>query len=70
MWKVALTVLAAVLAVGYGAMPGGFTDIDMNNDGARNALSFAVTQHNGRSNDMYLSQATDVIRVQSQVSNV
>uniref|UniRef100_A0A3Q0RJ71 Cystatin C (amyloid angiopathy and cerebral hemorrhage) n=1 Tax=Amphilophus citrinellus TaxID=61819 RepID=A0A3Q0RJ71_AMPCI len=67
MWKVALTVLAAVFAVGSGTLVGGLTDIDTNDEGARNALNFAVVQHNRRSNDMYISQVAQVIRVQSQV---
>uniref|UniRef100_A0AAZ1X116 Cystatin domain-containing protein n=1 Tax=Oreochromis aureus TaxID=47969 RepID=A0AAZ1X116_OREAU len=68
MWKVALTVLAAVLAVGYGAMVGGFRDADINDEGVQNALHFAVVQHNRGSNDLYLSQVAEVIKVQSQVS--
>ncbi|XP_039478027.1 MAD2L1-binding protein-like [Oreochromis aureus] len=66
MWKVALTVLAAVLAVGYGAMVGGFRDADINDEGVQNALHFAVVQHNRGSNDLYLSQVAEVIKVQSQ----
>uniref|UniRef100_A0A669DBJ0 Cystatin domain-containing protein n=1 Tax=Oreochromis niloticus TaxID=8128 RepID=A0A669DBJ0_ORENI len=64
---VALTVLAAVLAVGYGAMVGGFRDADVNDEGVQNALHFAVVQHNRGSNNMYLSQVAEVIKVQSQV---
>lgn len=67
MWKVALTVLAAVLAVGYGAMVGGFRDADINDEGVQNALHFAVVQHNRGSNSMYVSQVAEVIKVQSQV---
>ena len=70
MWKIVFAVLAAVLAVGLGAMAGGFRDIDVNDAGARNALNFAVVQHNRGSNDLYLSQVAEVVRVQSQVSNV
>ncbi|XP_063347603.1 cystatin C (amyloid angiopathy and cerebral hemorrhage) [Pelmatolapia mariae] len=67
MWKVALTVLAAVLAVGYGAMVGGLRDADINDEGVQNALHFAVVQHNRGSNDLYLNQVAEVIKVQSQV---
>ncbi|XP_005749389.1 cystatin C (amyloid angiopathy and cerebral hemorrhage) [Pundamilia nyererei] len=67
MWKVALTVLAAALAVGYGAMVGGLTDADINDENVQNALHFAVVQHNRGSNDLYLSQVAEVIKVQSQV---
>lgn len=73
MWKkIVFAAVAAVLAVGLGAMPraGGFRDIDVNDAGARNALNFAVVQHNRGSNDLYLSQVAQVVRVQSQVSNV
>lgn len=69
MWKVALTILAAALAVGYGAMVGGLTDADINDEDVQNALHFAVVQHNRGSNDLYLSQVAEVIKVQSQVSN-
>uniref|UniRef100_I3JUQ5 Zgc:163030 n=1 Tax=Oreochromis niloticus TaxID=8128 RepID=I3JUQ5_ORENI len=71
MWKVALTVLAAVLAVGYGAMVGdmvgGLKDADINDEGVQNALNFAIIQYNRDSNDLYISQVVEVIKVQSQV---
>lgn len=70
MWKIVFTVLAAVLAVGLGGMVGGFQDMDVNDEGARNALNFAVVQHNRANNDMYLSQVAEVVKVQRQVSNV
>lgn len=69
MWKVALTILAAALAVGYGAMVGGLTDADINDEDVQNALHFAVIQHNRDSNDLYIRQVAEVIKVQSQVSN-
>lgn len=67
MWKIVFTVLAAVLAVGLGGMVGGFQDMDVNDEGARNALNFAVVQHNRANNDMYLSQVAEVVKVQRQV---
>ncbi|XP_073337480.1 cystatin C (amyloid angiopathy and cerebral hemorrhage) [Pagrus major] len=67
MWKIVFAALAAVFAVGLGAMVGGFRDIDINDAGARDALNFAVVQHNRGSNDLYLSQVSEVVRVQSQV---
>ncbi|XP_024660488.2 cystatin isoform X2 [Maylandia zebra] len=67
MWKVALTVLAAALAVGYGTPVGGLTDADINNEDVQNALHFAVIQHNRDSNDLYIRQVVEVIKVQSQV---
>ncbi|KAK9541750.1 hypothetical protein VZT92_001771 [Zoarces viviparus] len=68
LWKIVLPVLAAVFAVGSGvSMVGGFVDIDPNNEGARNALNYAVVQHNRGSNDMFLSQVAEVVKAQSQV---
>lgn len=71
MWKVVFIVLSAVFAVGVGAqMVGGFSTIDISDEGAQNALNYAVSEHNSRSNDMYRNQVTDVVKVQRQVSNV
>ncbi|XP_028279458.1 cystatin C (amyloid angiopathy and cerebral hemorrhage) [Parambassis ranga] len=68
MWKVVFPVLAAVFAVGLGGMAGGFRDVDLNADeGAQNALNFAVVQHNKATNDMYLSQVAEVVKAQAQV---
>lgn len=69
MWKVAFPILAAVFAVGLGGLVGGPQDIDVNDERALNALNYAVVQHNRRSNDLYLSQVAEVVRVQRQVSN-
>lgn len=67
-WKIALLVLAVVFTVGsVGAMIGGFQDIDSNDEGVRNALSFSVVQHNRNSNDMFLSQVAEVIKAERQV---
>lgn len=66
MWKVAFLVFAAVSAVSS-SMPGGFQDVNPNDEGVKNALNFAVVQHNRVSNDMYLSQVAEVVKVQSQV---
>ncbi|XP_051283611.1 cystatin C (amyloid angiopathy and cerebral hemorrhage) [Dicentrarchus labrax] len=67
MWKAVFPVLAAVLAVGLGALVGGFRDADVNDEGVQNALNFAVVEHNKGSNDMYLSQVAQVVKVQTQV---
>lgn len=69
MWKVALTVLAAILTVGYGFPGGDLTDANINDKDVQNALRFAVIQHNRDSNDLYIRQVVKVIKVQSQVSN-
>nr|XP_046258653.1 cystatin C (amyloid angiopathy and cerebral hemorrhage) [Scatophagus argus] len=66
-WKIAFPLLAAVFAVGLGGLTGGFQDVDVNDEGARNALNFAVVQHNRRTNDLYLSQVAEVVKVQRQV---
>ncbi|XP_054455868.1 cystatin C (amyloid angiopathy and cerebral hemorrhage) [Anoplopoma fimbria] len=72
MWKVLVPLLAAVFAVGsanmlVGGLVGGFSDIDANDQDAQNALQFAVVKHNQGSNDMYLSQVAEVVKVQRQV---
>lgn len=66
MWKVAFLVFAAVSAVSS-SMVGGIQDGDPNDEGVRNALNFAVVQHNRASNDIYLSQVAQVVKVQTQV---
>lgn len=70
MSKVVFPILAAVFAVGLGSMVGTFQTIDVNNEGAQNALKFAVVEHNRRTNDLYLSQVAEVLEVKRQVSNV
>ncbi|XP_068581023.1 cystatin-C-like [Cebidichthys violaceus] len=68
LWKIVLPVLAAVFAVGsVTLMVGGLRDIDSNDEGARNALNYAVAEHNRGSNCMYLSQVAEVVKAQSQV---
>ena len=70
MWKIIFTVFAAVVAVGLGGMVGGFRDISVDDAGARDALNFAVVQHNRGTNDLFLSQVAEVVKVQSQVSDI
>ncbi|XP_026212757.1 cystatin C (amyloid angiopathy and cerebral hemorrhage) [Anabas testudineus] len=68
MWKIVFTVLSAVFATGAAAvMVGGLTTIDINDEGAQNALNYAVNQHNMKSNDAYLRKVTGVNKVQVQV---
>ncbi|KAM8859506.1 cystatin C (amyloid angiopathy and cerebral hemorrhage) [Spinachia spinachia] len=67
MWKLVVAIFAAASLVGSAALVGGFQDIDVNDEGARDALNFAVAQHNRRSNDMYLNQVAEVIGVQRQL---
>ncbi|XP_059215096.1 cystatin C (amyloid angiopathy and cerebral hemorrhage) [Centropristis striata] len=67
MWKIMLPVIAAVLSVGSAALVGGWRDISNDDEGMRSALNSAVVEHNRRSNDMYLSQVSEVVKAQSQV---
>ncbi|XP_034082872.1 cystatin C (amyloid angiopathy and cerebral hemorrhage) isoform X1 [Gymnodraco acuticeps] len=66
MWKIVLPVLAAVFAVGSSTMVGGYINIDVNDEGAQNALNFAVVEHNKQSNNMFLSQVAEVVGVKRQ----
>uniref|UniRef100_A0A8D3ABW3 Cystatin C (amyloid angiopathy and cerebral hemorrhage) n=1 Tax=Scophthalmus maximus TaxID=52904 RepID=A0A8D3ABW3_SCOMX len=67
MWKLVLPVLAAVLAVGWGGLVGAPSDVDANDAGVQDALNFAVVKHNRGTNDMYLSQVAEVVKVQRQL---
>lgn len=69
MWKAIFLVFTAVSAVSSGMIAGGFQDVDPNSEDAREALNFAVVQHNRVSNDMYLRQVSKVVKAQRQVSN-
>lgn len=69
MWKVVVLVFAAVSAVSPSSMMGGFQDVDPNDEGVKSAMNFAVIQHNRASNDIYLSQVAEVVKVRRQVSN-
>ncbi|KAK5908278.1 hypothetical protein CgunFtcFv8_016350 [Champsocephalus gunnari] len=66
MWKIVLPVLAAVFAVGS-SMIGGYINIDVNDEGAQNALNFAVVEHNKQTNNMFLSQVAEVVGVKRQL---
>lgn len=70
MWKLVFVIIAAVSFIGLAQIPGGFTDISINDEGAKEALDFAVLIHNRHSNDFYIRVVTDVIKVQVQVSKV
>lgn len=69
MWKAIVFIFVAVSAVSSGLMPGGFQDVDPNDEEVRGVLNFAVVQHNRASNDIYLRQVAEVVKVQRQVSN-
>ncbi|XP_061816148.1 cystatin C (amyloid angiopathy and cerebral hemorrhage) [Nerophis lumbriciformis] len=66
-WKIAFLVFGAVCAVGFASFVGGFTDGDVNDEHVQNALNYAIVEHNKASNDLYLRQKTEVVKVQQQV---
>ncbi|XP_036402654.1 cystatin-like [Megalops cyprinoides] len=66
-WKIMVPLLAAFLAVASAGLVGGPMDADINEQGVKDALQFAVVQHNKASNDMFVSQVKKVIKVQKQV---
>lgn len=69
MWKTVVVVLSAIFAVSFGSMPGAPHEIDVNDEGARSAMNFAVGEHNKVSNDLFVSQVKEVVKVEKQVSN-
>ncbi|XP_028610041.1 cystatin-S-like [Grammomys surdaster] len=66
-----LSTLILVLNFSYypvvGNIPGGIQDSSMEEDGAKEALEFAVSQYNEKNSDMYLSQVVEVKSVKTQV---
>lgn len=66
--KMIVPILAAILAVASAGMAGSPIDADMNDQGTRDALQFAVAQYNRASNDAFVRQVSEVIKVQKQVS--
>uniref|UniRef100_A0A3Q3FNA8 Cystatin-like n=1 Tax=Labrus bergylta TaxID=56723 RepID=A0A3Q3FNA8_9LABR len=70
MWKIVLPLLAAGFSVGLAGLIGGPTDISASNEGAVNALNFAVIEHNRQSNRLLLTKPQEVIKVQRQVRMV
>lgn len=70
MWKASFVVLAALVAVGFGALIGGSATIDARDEGAQNALRFAVGEHNKRTNDVFLRGVDKVLQVKRQVCNI
>uniref|UniRef100_A0A8C1KRC8 Cystatin-like n=1 Tax=Cyprinus carpio TaxID=7962 RepID=A0A8C1KRC8_CYPCA len=59
--------LAVILAVASAGLTGAPVDADMNDKGVQNALQFAVNTFNRQSNDAFLRQVSEVIKVQKQV---
>ncbi|KAG5201521.1 hypothetical protein R6Z07F_012194 [Ovis aries] len=50
-----------------GRLLGGLMEADVNEEGVQEALSFAVSEFNKRSNDAYQSRAMRVVRARKQV---
>lgn len=70
MWNFAFLFLTALFAVGFGQVPGGLTDVDVNDKGAKIALSHAMDEYNRGSGDDYLYKVVEVIKVQGQVGHI
>ncbi|XP_056108963.1 cystatin-like [Rhinichthys klamathensis goyatoka] len=66
-FKMIVAFLAVMLAVASAGLVGGPIDADMNDDGAQNALQFAMVQYNKQSNDVFVRQVSEVVKVQKQV---
>ncbi|XP_067242674.1 cystatin-like [Chanodichthys erythropterus] len=65
--KMIVPFLAVILAVASAGMVGGPVDADMSEEGAQSALQFAMAQYNRQSNDAFVTQVAEVIKVQKQV---
>lgn len=68
MWKIVPLVLAAVFAVGFGVLVGGFSEIDVNDPGVQDIANFAVDQHDKSFNDEYTRVVARVVKAARQVS--
>ncbi|XP_043111027.1 cystatin-like [Puntigrus tetrazona] len=66
-FKMIVPFLAMILTVANAGMTGGLMDTDMEDEGAQNALQFAVAHYNRQSNDAFESRVSEVISVQKQV---
>lgn len=67
-FKMIVPFLAVILAVASAGLTGAPMDADMNDEGVKSALQFAVAQYNRQSNDAFVRQVSEVIKVQRQVS--
>ncbi|XP_077092682.1 cystatin-like [Siphateles boraxobius] len=65
--KMIVAFLAVMLVVASAGLVGGPVDADMNDEGAQNALQFAMAQYNRQSNDAFVHQVSEVVKVQKQV---
>lgn len=60
-------IFAVILAVASAGMVGAPMDIDMTDQGAQEALNYAVVQYNRASNDAFVRQVSHVVNVQRQL---
>lgn len=68
-FKIVLPLLAVVITVeSVSTMTGGVEDANPTEAGAKDALEFAVVEHNKKTNDLYVRQVAKVIKAQRQVS--
>ncbi|CAB1313032.1 unnamed protein product [Coregonus sp. 'balchen'] len=67
-WKIVVPLLAVAFTVASSAgLIGGPMDANMNEEGMRDALQFAVVEHNKKTNDMFVRQVAEVVKAQRQV---
>ncbi|XP_056147889.1 cystatin-like [Lampris incognitus] len=64
--KLVFPVLVACLAFGAADLVGGLTDADINDPRVQDALLYFAGNHNRRSNSLFLSQVTKVMKAQQQ----
>lgn len=69
-FKMIVPFFAVILTVASAGLTGAPMDADMNDEGVQNALQFAVAHYNRQSNDAFVHQVSEVIKVQKQVSTV
>ncbi|KAF5901416.1 cystatin-like, partial [Clarias magur] len=68
--KVVVPLLVLVLAVTSNPLVGGPEDADVNDPDFKEALQFAVTEYNAKSNSIYTSKVVKVIKAQKQAKVV
>ncbi|KAJ8013529.1 hypothetical protein DPEC_G00030720 [Dallia pectoralis] len=66
-WKIVVPLFALVLTVSSEKMVGAPADANLNDPSLKNALQFAVVEHNKQSNEMYIRQVASVVKAQTQV---
>ncbi|XP_029554982.1 cystatin [Salmo trutta] len=66
-WKIVVPLLAVAFTVASADFIGGPVDTNMNDQGTRDALQFAVVEHNKNSNDIFVRQVAKVVNAQKQL---